>query len=74
MKTLKMVHIKRILKRQKQMDVEIQWEKTDSSGKQKAWRRCKCVVRLCATPWTVACQVTLSREFSRQEYWSGLPF
>ena len=27
-----------------------------------------------ATPWTVACQAPLSRGFSRQEYWSGLPF
>ena len=26
------------------------------------------------TSWTVACQAPLSREFSRQEYWSGLPF
>ena len=26
------------------------------------------------TPWTIACQVLLSMEFSRQEYWSGLPF
>ena len=26
------------------------------------------------TPWTVACQVPLSMEFSRQEYYSGLPF
>ena len=25
------------------------------------------------TPWTVACQSPLSIEFSRQEYWSGLP-
>ena len=31
-------------------------------------------VRLCTTLWTVACQVSLSMEFSRQEYWSGLPF
>ena len=30
-------------------------------------------VQLFATPWTVACQATLSIEFSRQEYWSGLP-
>ena len=30
-------------------------------------------VRLCATLWTVACQAPLSREFSRQEYWSGWP-
>ena len=41
---------------------------------------CMCVceslsrVRLFATPWTVACQDPLSMEFSRQEYWSGLPF
>ena len=27
-----------------------------------------------ATPWTVAYQAPLSMEFSRQEYWSGLPF
>ena len=26
------------------------------------------------TPWTVAHQASLSMEFSRQEYWSGLPF
>ena len=31
-------------------------------------------VRLFATPWTVACQAPLSKGFSRQEYWSGLPF
>ena len=30
-------------------------------------------VRLCATPWTVACQAPLSMGFSRQEYWSRLP-
>ena len=26
------------------------------------------------TPWTIACQAPLSMGFSRQEYWSGLPF
>ena len=31
-------------------------------------------VRLFATPWTVAHQTPLSMGFSRQEYWSGLPF
>ena len=31
-------------------------------------------IRLFATLWTVACQAPLSMEFSRQEYWSGLPF
>ena len=30
-------------------------------------------VRLFATPWTVAYQAPQSMEFSRQEYWSGLP-
>ena len=27
-----------------------------------------------ATPWTVACHAPLSMRFSRQEYWSELPF
>ena len=31
-------------------------------------------VRLFVTPWTVTCQAPLSMGFSRQEYWSGLPF
>ena len=40
---------------------------------------CVCVcmlshVQLFATPCTVAHQAPLSMEFSRQEYWSGLPF
>ena len=41
---------------------------------------CKCDVkslsrvRLFATPWTVTHQAPLSMGFSRQEYWTGLPF
>ena len=38
---------------------------------------CECVlshVRLFATPRIVAYQAPLWMEFSRQEYWSGLPF
>ena len=31
-------------------------------------------VQLFVTPWTVARQAPLSVGFSRQEYWSGLPF
>ena len=31
-------------------------------------------VRLCVTPWTAARQAPLFTEFSRQEYWSGVPF
>ena len=30
-------------------------------------------VQLFATLWTIACQAPLSLEFSRPEYWSGLP-
>ena len=30
--------------------------------------------QLFATSWTVACHAPLSVEFSRQEYWSRLPF
>ena len=30
--------------------------------------------RLSATPWTVAYQALPSMEFSKQVYWSGLPF
>ena len=38
--------------------------------------KCKSLnhVRLFATPWTVALQTPLSRGFSSQEYWNGLPF
>ena len=40
---------------------------------------CVCVrvlspVWLFVTPWAVARQALLSMEFSKQEYWSGLPF
>ena len=31
-------------------------------------------IQLSATTWNVALQAPLSLEFSRQEYWSGLPF
>ena len=31
-------------------------------------------VQLCATLWTAAHQASLYTGFSRQEYWSGLPF
>ena len=35
--------------------------------------RCFSSAQLCATLWTVACQAPQYVEFSRQEYWSGLP-
>ena len=31
-------------------------------------------VRLLATPWTTAYQPPLSMGFSKQEYWSGVPY
>jgi len=37
---------------------------------------CGLVAKLCltlATPWIVACQASLSMEFSMQEYWRGEP-
>ena len=38
------------------------------------WVKLLSRVRLFATPWTVAYQAPPSMGFSRQEYWSGLPF
>ena len=38
------------------------------------WSESLSRVQLFATPWTVAHQAPLSMGFSRQEYWSGLPF
>ena len=35
---------------------------------------CSVVSHSLGTPWTVARQAPLSIEFSRQEYWSELPF
>ena len=38
------------------------------------WVKLLSRVRLFATPWTLAHQAPLSMGFSRQEYWSELPF
>ena len=40
------------------------------------WSEVKSLSRvwLFVTPWTIAYKAPLSMEFSRQEYWSGLPF
>ena len=35
---------------------------------------CSVIVQFFAALWTVVCQVPLSMKFSRQYYWSGLPF
>ena len=44
-----------------------------SSSEQWWWLVTKSCLTL-AIPWTIACQAPLSVGFSRQEYWSGLPF
>ena len=39
------------------------------------WAHCRgCACLLSCDPWTAAHQAPLSMGFSRQEYWSGLPF
>ena len=43
-------------------------------GKEKKKMKSLRCVWLFATPWTIAQQASLSMGFSRQEYWSGLPF
>ena len=48
----------------------LRWAK----GKEKVKVKSHSRVRLFATPWAVAYQASPSMGFSRQEYWSGLPF
>ena len=53
------------------------WGKGESlSPKVSPVSKCKLLshAQLFATPWTVAHQAPLSMRFSRQGYWSGLPF
>ena len=48
--------------------------KTTLTGKRKVKVKLLSRLRLFGTPWTVACQALLSMGFSRQGYWSGVPF
>ena len=48
----------------------MEYDLINSSGGGLVAKLCPSVV----TPWAVACQASLSTGFSRQEYWSGLPF
>ena len=54
------------------------WSPQEHTGKTILTRTCLLSrfgrVRLFVAPWTVARQAPLSMGFSRQEYWSGLPF
>ena len=49
-------------------------KKGNAKGYSTCLLSCFSHVQLFVTLWTVACQVPLSMEFSRQEYWNGLPF
>ena len=56
-------------------------EKGNSLSEPSRWKHqwvfllsCFSSVWLFVAPWTVTCQAPLSMGFSRQEYWSGLPF
>ena len=64
------------------LNIILKYEKIEASGQMiQLYTVCVCVcalshfsnVRLFATPWTIAHQVSLSMGFSRQEYWSELP-
>ena len=67
-------------------DCKILEEQMNRARSKQKPRRCVCkypwaavveslsCVQLFVTPWTVAHQAPLSMGFSRQEYWSGLPF
>ena len=57
------------VKKQLELDMK-QWTSPRLGKKVKSLSR----VQLSATPWTVAHQASPSMGFSRQEYWSGLPF
>ena len=55
------------------------FKEADKQRNGETWNVCLHVqlltlVQLFATLWTIVCRAPLSMEFSRQEYWSGLPF
>ena len=54
--------------------LQYQWSHGFYDNKRKKESEVLSCVRLFVTTWTVAHQAPLSVEFSRQEYWSGLPF
>ena len=54
---------------------EQRWYYRGQANNESKWKcRSFSCVWLFVTPWTIAHQTPLSVEFSRQEYWSGLPF
>ena len=69
-------------KPQKWLDFKIKtpfcWNDANKKRKRKPTERVCLVAQSCptlsVTLWTAVCQASLSMGFSRQEYWSGLPF
>ena len=57
------------VKKQLELDMK-QWTSPRLGKKVKSLSR----VQLFVTPWIIAHQAPPSMEFSRQEYWDGLPF
>ena len=55
-------------------EAEVEWFYEDLQDLLESEVKSLSCVQLFAIPWTVAYQAPLSMRFSRQEYWSGLPF
>ena len=63
----------------RQILYQLSYQGSPKMGRYLNCRQTACVsvvshVQLFVTPWAIACQALLPMEFSRQEYWSGLPF
>ena len=62
--------------REKKFRIEFHYLRISNKERKKERKKVKSLsrVRLFVTPWTVAHKAAPSMEFSRQEYWHGLPF
>ena len=59
------------------LQIAVKGREVKSKGEKERSVQFSSVTQSCPTfcdPWTVAHQALLSMGFSRQEYWSGLPF
>ena len=69
--SLEHVHLLHYMAKGIWMRLKLQtWDYPELPG----WYCCFSHIRLFSAPYTIACQAPLSVGFSRQEYWSGLPF
>ena len=60
--------------RDRQRQRQRQRQKQRQRERENCCRQKKICLKTFVTPWTAASQAPLSMGFSRQEYWSGLPF